>query len=175
MTILFAPTFRGDARLAWYDMARLDLAALHALAVEKDAVVIFKMHPFVCEPLTIPEALSDRLIDGSRVDLDVNDLLFIVDLLITDYSSLVFEYSTLGRPMLFFAYDLDEYTAERDFYVPFESFVPGRIVRTSAELIDAVRRDDYDVDKVAAFAAAHFAHLDWSATDRVIEDLVLAR
>ena len=175
MTILFAPTFRGDARLARYDMDRLDLDAMHALAVEKDAVVIFKMHPFLRESLTIPEALADRLIDGSRVDIDVNDLLFIVDLLVTDYSSLVFEYATLGRPMLFFAYDLDEYIAERDFYEPFESFVPGRIVRTFPDLLDAVRRDDYDVDKVAAFAAAHFAHLDGSATDRVIEDLVLAR
>jgi CDP-ribitol ribitolphosphotransferase len=173
-TILFAPTFRGDARTAWYDVARLDLQGLHAVAVEKDAVVIFKMHPFLREPFEIPEALSDRLIDGSRADLDINDLLFIVDLLITDYSSLVFEYATLGRPMLFFAYDLEEYVAHRDFYLPYTDFVPGRIVRTSAQLIDAIRREDYGVDKVASFATRHFAHLDDGSTDRVI-DLVLGR
>ena len=51
--------------------------------------------------------------------------------------------------MLFFAYDLDEYVDARDFYVPFETFVPGRIVRTFAELLDAIRRDDYEADKVA--------------------------
>ena len=95
------------------------------------------MHPFVSDPLDVPEAYRDRLHRRRPTSpIDVNDLLFAVDLLITDYSSIVFEYSTLGRPMLFFAYDLDEYVAERDFYVPFEAFVPGRIVRTFPELLD---------------------------------------
>jgi CDP-ribitol ribitolphosphotransferase len=141
--------------------------------VERDAVVIIKMHPFVLEPLRIPEQFRDRLLDGSAEDVDVNDLLFAVDLLVTDYSSIVFEYSTLRRPMLFFAYDLDEYVATRDFYVPFESFVPGRIVRTFPELLDAIRRDDYQAAKVADFAARHFAHLDAGSTDRVIDQLIL--
>ena len=174
-TILFAPTFRGETRSASYDMRRVDLAALHALAAEKDAVVIFKLHPFVREPLDIPERFRDRLLDRAATTVDVNDLLFIVDLLVTDYSSIVFEFSTLGRPMLFFAYDLDEYIAERDFYVPFEAFVPGRIVRTFDELLDAIRHDAYAAEKVPAFAARHFAHLDGSSTDRVIDQLVLPR
>jgi CDP-ribitol ribitolphosphotransferase len=174
-TILFAPTFRGEtARNATYDLGRLDWAALHALCVEKDAVMIVRMHPFVTAPLGIPAELTDRLIDGSTTSIDVNDLLFAVDLLITDYSSIVFEFSTLHRPMLFFAYDLDEYVAERDFYVPFEEFVPGRIVRTFAEMVDAIRRDDYEAGKIAEFAARHFAHLDGGSTDRVIDELILA-
>jgi CDP-ribitol ribitolphosphotransferase / teichoic acid ribitol-phosphate polymerase len=174
-TILFAPTFRGGTRTASYDTSLLDYAALHALAVDKDAVVIFKMHPFVREPLRIPTAFADRLIDGTRTPIDVNDLMFLVDLLITDYSSIVFEYSTLGGPMLFFAYDLDAYIAERDFYVPFEQFVPGRIVRTFDELLDAIRHEDFDQDKVAEFASRHFDHLDGTSTDRVIDELVIAR
>ena len=173
-TILFAPTFRGEsARNASYDLDRLDWAALNALCVEKDAVLIVRMHPFVTGPLGIPAELTDRLIDGSATTVDVNDILFAVDLLITDYSSIVFEFSTLHRPMLFFAYDLDEYVADRDFYVPFESFVPGRIVRTFAEMVDAIRRDDYEADKVAEFAARHFAHLEGGSTDRVIDLLIL--
>ena len=173
-TILFAPTFRGDSqRTATFDFDRLDYAALHAVCVEKDAVVIIRMHPFVTDPLGIPEPFRDRLLDGSTTVLDVNDLLFAVDLLITDYSSIVFEYSTLGRPMLFYAYDLDEYVDSRDFYVPFETFVPGRIVRTFAELVDAIRRDEYDAARVPAFAARHFVHLDGGSTDRVIDQLIL--
>ncbi|MFL5687986.1 MAG: CDP-glycerol glycerophosphotransferase family protein, partial [Chloroflexota bacterium] len=54
-----------------------------------------------------------------------------------------------------------------------ESFVPGRIVRTFAELLDAIRRDDYQVEKVADFAARHFAYLDSGSTDRVIDQLIL--
>jgi CDP-ribitol ribitolphosphotransferase len=176
MTILFAPTFRGEGpKTATYDLAGLDYAALHALCVEKDAVVIIRMHPFVTEPLAIPEAFRDRLLDGSASPVDVNDLLFAVDLLITDYSSIVFEYSTLGRPMLFYAYDLEDYVASRDFYVPFESFVPGRIVRTFAAMLEAIRGDDFELEKVAAFATRHFAHLDGGSTDRVIDELILPR
>jgi CDP-ribitol ribitolphosphotransferase len=77
--------------------------------------------------------------------------------------------------MLFFAYDLDAYVAERDFYVPFEEFVPGRIVRTFDALLDAIRREDYDVEKVPEFARRHFDHLDGTSTDRVIDELVIAR
>jgi len=174
MTILFAPTYRGETiRDASYALELLDYPALHALAVERDAVVIIKMHPFVTAPLGIPPEFADRLLDGSRSSIDVNDLLFAVDLLITDYSSIVFEYSTQGRPMLFFAYDLDEYVATRDFYVPFETFVPGRIVRTFADMLDAIRHDDYEADKVAAFAARHFDHHDSGSADRVIDQLIV--
>ena len=131
------------------------------------------MHPFARQDLRIPEAFRDRLLDGNRARIDVNDLLFAVDLLITDYSSIVFEYSTLLRPMLFFAYDLDDYVATRDVYIPFETFVPGRIVRTFTELIAAIRADDYESDKVAAFAESHFAYHDGGSTDRVIDQVVL--
>jgi len=65
--------------------------------------MIVRMHPFVTAPLGIPAALTDRLLDGSTTTIDVNDLLFAVDLLITDYSSIVFEFSTLHRPMLIIA------------------------------------------------------------------------
>ena len=175
-TILYAPTFRGDGpKSSHFDLGVLDYAALHAVAVEKDAVVIIKLHPFVVQPLGIPAAFRDRLLDGARAAIDVNDLLFAVDVLITDYSSIVFEFSTLGRPMLFYAYDLDHYAGSRDFYVPFETFVPGRIVRTFPEVVDAIRRDDYEADKVSQFAARHFAHLDAGSADRVIDQLVLAR
>ena len=182
MVILFAPTFRGHgARTATYDNSRIDVEALHTLCEEIDAVCLVRMHPFVREPLPIPGALRDRIVDASATSttgapspVETNDLLFAVDLLITDYSSIVYEYSTLGRPMLFYAYDLDEYVASRDFYEPFESFVPGRIVRTFDELLDAIRRRDYEQEKVMPFARRHFDHLDGGSTDRVI-DLITKR
>ena len=173
MAILFAPTFRGNgAKSATYPMELLDYEALHEVCVAKDAVCIVRMHPFVRESLEIPEALRDRIIDGSSASIDVNDLLFAVDLLVTDYSSIVFEFSTQDRPMLFFAFDLEEYVASRDFYVDYRDFVPGRIVRTFDEMLDAIRRDDYEPEKLAAFRASHLDHFDGNATDRVI-DLIL--
>jgi len=174
--ILFAPTFRGSGpRHATYAFELLDLVALHETAVARDAVVLIKMHPFIRERVSIPDALRDRIIDATDVPMDVNDLLFDVDLLVTDYSSIVFEFATQLRPMLFFAYDLDEYIATRDFYVPFEAFVPGRIVRTFSELVAAIRDEDYEAHKVEPFARRHFDHLDGGATDRVIDQLILNR
>ena len=172
--ILFAPTFRGDtARWATYPTEILDLASLHATASELDAVVILKMHPFVEDELDIPPAMTDRLLDASHGTGEVNDLLLVADVLVTDYSSLVFEYAALGRPMLFFAFDLEEYIASRDFYEPFTSFAPGKIVRTFPELLDALRRGDFEHEKVAPFAAAHLPSESGSATDRIIDQLIL--
>ncbi len=171
--ILFAPTFRGDsAKRADYPIEMLDLEALHAVAVERDAIVILKLHPFVQRTLEIRPALADRLVDASAAPLDVNDLLLISDLLVTDYSSLVFESAALGLPMLFFAFDLDEYVATRDFYEPFTSFAPGRIVRTFAEMLDAIRAQDFEAHKVAPFAAAHLPPRGGSAADRIIDQLI---
>jgi CDP-ribitol ribitolphosphotransferase / teichoic acid ribitol-phosphate polymerase len=175
--ILFAPTFRGHrASTARYDMELVDLEALHRLCVETNSVCIVKHHPYVQlrMPLEIPAHLRDRILDGSRAAIDINDLLFIVDLLITDYSSVVFEYSTLGRPALFFAYDLEEYVADRDFYEPYDTFVPGRIVRTWDGVLDAIRREDFAFERMTAFAERHFDHMDAGSTDRVV-DLIVGR
>jgi CDP-ribitol ribitolphosphotransferase / teichoic acid ribitol-phosphate polymerase len=173
--ILFAPTYRGrGASDGSYRVEQVDLRALHALCEELDSVAIVKMHPFVRAPVAIPAELADRIVDATRTSLDVNDLLFGVDVLVTDYSSIMFEFAALGRPMVFYAPDLEEYVAGRDFYVPFEQFVPGPIVRTFADLLDAVRRAETPSPATTAFAKRHFAHLDAGSTDRVIDELVLA-
>ena len=173
-TILFAPTFRGSGRKnITYDFSQIDYAALHALCVEQDAVVIVRPHPSLNGRFMIPAPYRDRILDQAVFTTDAPDVLFAADLLVTDYSSIVFEYSTLDRPMLFFAYDLEEYIATRDFYVPYEEFVPGKIVRTFDALLDAIRREDYEAEKVRPFVDRHFGHRDSGSTDRVIDRLIL--
>ena len=172
--ILFAPTYRGaNAKTARYPTDAVDADALHALCVERDAVVIVKMHPFVRSSLVIRPEHADRLLDASDSPIHVNDLLLIADLLITDYSSLIFEYAALGRPMLFYAFDLEEYVATRDFYEPFEGFAPGRIVRTFPKLLAAIRDGDFEQHKVEPFARQHLPAAPGSATDRIIDQLIL--
>lgn len=172
-TILLAPTYRGSVREAHYDTGRLDWQAIHRLCLEQDAIFIVRPHPFVRGPLDIPASLRDRIVDGRSLDVDTNDLLLVVDLLITDYSSVIYEFSTLNRPMLFFAYDLEAYETERGFYEPYEGFVPGRIVRTCEELIDAIRRNDCQAEKVQPFALRHVGGTDGHSTDRVVDLITL--
>ncbi len=147
------------------------MRALHQLCEERDAVVLIKMHPFVIEPPQIPEAYTDRLICATD-RREINELLLVSDVVVTDYSSLVFEYSTLGRPMVFFAYDLEEYISTRDFYEPFESSYPAASCAPSTSCSDALRNEEYEIEKVAPFAERHVSHLDASSTDRVIDLLI---
>lgn len=171
--MVFAPTFRGSGRAKSYDLDVLDYASLHALCVEQEAVFVIRLHPRMRRDLEIPSPFRDRLIDGSDVATDAPDLLFATDLLITDYSSIIFEFAVLERPMLFFAPDLDAYRESVDFYEPYESLVPGKIVRTMPELVDAIRNEDFEQERLVAFRRRHIAHLDGRATDRVIDQLIV--
>ena len=77
---------------------------------------------------------------------DITSLLLITDILITDYSSVMFDFATTGRPMLFFTYDLERYRDQlRGFYFDFETQAPGPLLATNAELIAAMR----DIGQVA--------------------------
>lgn len=168
--VLVAPTFRGESVGA----ARADsLPDWHALraALGDDHVLLVRLHPFVREALVI-----DRELDGFLTDVsdhpDINELLHVADVLVTDYSSVIFEYALLGRPMVFYAPDLDAYERERGFYFEYRSGVPGPVVATSAALAAAIRAPDPDLAAVRDFAARSFDVADGEATTRVIRELV---
>jgi CDP-glycerol glycerophosphotransferase len=92
------------------------------------------------------------------------DLLLIADVLITDYSSAMFDFAVTGRPMLFFTYDLERYRDRlRGFYFDFEAEAPGPLLRTSDDVIDALRSlEDVNRGYRAAYDAfaARFCGLD---------------
>ena len=104
--------------------------------------------------------------------LIINDLLFVTDILITDYSSVCFEASLLNKPMIFFAYDLEEYIASRDFYYPYESFVPGPIARSTGEILEIIQNDNFDIEKLQEFKNTFFDHFDGKSTERVVDQLM---
>lgn len=170
--ILFAPTFRGRGiRDGYYDFDRIDLDALHQYCGE-DTVVLFRMHHFVGEPVPIPEEYRDTLRDFSHFP-DGNDLLHVVDLLITDYSSIIYEYSLLERPMLFFAYDKDVYSTTRGFHRDYIETAPGKVVETFDELMTALETGDHEEWRREKFVRENFDHVDTHSADRVIDWLIL--
>lgn len=166
--ILFAPTFRGNGRLTGnYPMERFDLKKLYDETNGEYAILV-KMHPFVANPVKIPEGYEDFIIDFSE-DSELNDLLFVTDILVTDYSSVVFEASLLDIPMLFYAYDLSEYIATRDFYYEYESFLPGKLTPTFQSLITAINEQDFETGKIDAFKRKFFDDLDGKSAERVAD------
>ncbi len=170
---LYAPTFRGtNANDAYFPFGEIDLDRWGRHLVEEDAILIVKMHPFVHQHIDIPRAYQDRIFDASSYR-EVCDILFIADVLITDYSSVIYEMSLLRRPMIFYAFDQKSYEYERDFYEPYEETVPGKIVHDFDDLLECLRNQNYDFDKMDAFIAKNFAHLDGKSTDRVIDQIFL--
>ena len=172
--IMFAPTFRGNGQQsAHYPMEVLDLKKLYE-ELSDEYVFLFKIHPFVKNDITIPYQYSDFYYDFSAYR-EINDLLFITDILITDYSSVCFEFALLNKPMLFFAYDVEEYVRTRDFYYEFHSFIPGPLVRTAEEIVDTIEKGNYKMEKIPPFVNYFFGELDGKSSARVVDQLILGQ
>lgn len=169
--ILFAPTFRGNGKKSgFYPENRFDFVKLYE-HFKGEYVIIIKHHPFVNNRCPIPPEYRGMIIDMSEEE-ELNELLFVTDLLITDYSSVVFEASLLNIPMLLYSFDLQNYIASRGFYYEYDSFVPGKIVYNMDSLIESIEKKDFEAEKIDAFKHKFFDELDGRAGQRVA-DLIL--
>lgn len=168
--VLYAPTFRGRVAKA-EGPDKLNICALKD-AIGDDAVLLIKHHPFVKQLPPIPAECADFAFDVTR-DLPIDQLLCVSDVCISDYSSLVFEYSLFGRPMAFFAYDLDDYCDWRGFYYPYDELTPGPVFRDNESLIDWVKHVDerFDAQQVAAFRKKFMSACDGQATVRIYNEV----
>ncbi len=166
--MLFAPTYRGTNRVnGHYPLDAFDPVEVYKQLGEEYAIII-KHHFFVTEHSEIPEEYRENIID-MPITADINDMLFVADLMVTDYSSVVFEASLLDIPMLLYAFDLDQYISDRSFYYEFKDFVPGKIVYTQEELIQSILAKDFDEEKLENFKKKFFDYTDGKSTERVIE------
>ena len=169
--ILFAPTFRGKGQMSAYYPTEAFHPEKLLDKIGNDYAILIKLHPYCKERFEIAEEYRDRIIDFSDA-VELNDLLFVTDLLITDYSSVIFEASLLDIPMLFYTYDLYLYIKERDFYYDFENFVPGKILYSENEIAESIESNSFEQDKVSSFKYKFFDNLDGNSSKRVA-DLVI--
>ncbi|MCD7824947.1 MAG: CDP-glycerol glycerophosphotransferase family protein [Clostridiaceae bacterium] len=172
--ILFAPTYRGRGRAkAYYPYEMIDFNRLYEFCGE-EYVVLFKMHPWVAQPVPIDPDKTDRFIDVNTFP-NINDLFYITDLLITDYSSNIFEFSLMRKPMLFFAFDKLQYAYSRGFHRDYEEAAPGKVCYDFNQLMTALEQKDYEYEKVEDYVEKHFDYIDSNASDRVIDWIVLEK
>lgn len=171
--VLFAPTFRGSGnKTAYYPLERFVVGSFLD-AMPEDTVLIIKNHPFVKAHFSYDEKkYGDRVIDLTGKE-NINDILFVTSLLITDYSSCIFEASLLRIPMLFYVFDLEEYVQERDFYFDFSTFAPGEKVRTFEDVKKEAVRMLFQKQGEEKEAEIHFREyfldsLDGRSTERVL-------
>lgn len=168
--ILYAPTFRGRVASA-QGPDQLDIERFKE-AFGEDSVLLIKHHPFVKKPHSIPDGCEDFAYDVSG-DLSIDELLCVADVCISDYSSLVFEYSLFEKPMVFFAYDIEDYGDWRGFYYDYDELTPGPVFSDNDFMIDYLQHLDerFDVERVRAFREKFMSACDGYATERICEEV----
>ncbi|MFB4475919.1 CDP-glycerol glycerophosphotransferase family protein, partial [Oceanobacillus caeni] len=104
---------------------------------------------------------------------EVNDLLLITDLLITDYSSVCFEFALLDKPMLFFAFDVEQYIEDRDFYYNYFDFIPGPLVKSTDGITEAIKNGNFQQEKIKPFVKYFFDDTLGRASKNVVDQLII--
>lgn len=164
--LLYAPTWRDDRTEI------VDFIDPAALAVATDAVVLVRGHSRTLQPGR--DAAGPRVIDVTGYP-DTSQLLLTADALITDYSSVMFDYSVTGKPMYFLVPDIEHYRGElRGFYFDLMAHAPGPVVRSQDELASAIREADPSMyaAKYAQWRAKFNARDDGHAAERVVSRIL---
>ncbi|MBD9373200.1 CDP-glycerol glycerophosphotransferase family protein [Rhizobium sp. ARZ01] len=158
-TVLYAPTWRGTLGNKQLDTDRLvqDLQQLGKL----DFNVLFRGHSMI-EGLL---GTMDLAIKPVPPEIDTNDLLAVVDHLVTDYSSIAFDFMPKNQSITYYCYDLDEYASERGFSLDV-TILPGVIIRSMDEVIRSIEHPQRHSDEAAHL---YYPHEDGKATRRTID------
>lgn len=172
--LLYAPTWRdnqffGKGRYSFKINMDLDLLQKE---LDDDYIVIIRMHYLIAEQLNL-EKYEEFIYDFSSHE-DIRELYLISDVLITDYSSVFFDYANLKRPMIFYVYDIDNYRDQlRGFYFDLEKKAPGPLVKTTDKLIDKIKvltTEEFNYDET--FYQEFCALEDGKATERILANLL---
>ena len=163
--MLFAPTFRGNnVNDGYYPNDFIDLEKLKN-ELGQDWAIIVKLHPFVKNDFKIPEVSGVYDMSGER---EINDILFVTDVLVTDYSSVIFENAVIGNAAVMFAPDLEDYTKSRGFYFDYEDYCSGEIVKDKNALAAAVKAATGECEKMIDFKKRFVSLCDGNSSERFV-------
>ena len=170
--VLYAPTYRGADKNSAYALRTLDLLLLKRYLGD-EYVFLIKMHPFLKKESYCTDEEKDLISDFAfdvPNTVKAETALCGADVLVTDYSTLIFDYSLLNRPMIFYAFDFKRYTRHKPLFYDYEKFVPGPIVYDSGELAEAIlsQAEGFNEEKVKHFREKFMGGCDGRSTDRII-------
>jgi CDP-glycerol glycerophosphotransferase (TagB/SpsB family) len=169
--VLYAPTFRGDRTYQARDPGNLDLGVMHA-ALGAEHVLLVRLHPFVRAAFRAPAGLEAFAVNASDYP-DVNELMIASDALVTDYSSVIFEFALLDRPIVLFAPDHEAYERERGFYFDYRADGPGPVFDTSEQVAAYLAAAEFDHQRLVRFRERWFSVADGHASERFVDRFVL--
>lgn len=167
--VLIAPTYRGDkVEEANYGFEELGLSKLQESLGDEYKIMV-RWHPALSTNINsgrVDFTLPDGVLDGCSYK-DVNELLAATDILVTDYSSIIFEYLLVNKPIVFFAYDLDDYINNRGLYFDFDQYVYGKVAKNKEELARFIKEEDMVEDKREAFREKFMSGCNGHSTEEI--------
>ena len=170
--ILYAPTFRDDEHtsgVGYTYKLNIDFDLLQKEL--KDYIILFRAHYFIANSFEF-DKYKDFIYNVSKYD-DINDLYIISDLLITDYSSVFFDYAILERPIIFYMYDYDNYKNNlRDFYIDLKE-LPGPIVKDEKNLVTSIKEKNNKYKNMySSFNKKFNPYEDGKSAERVVKEIL---
>ena len=174
--ILYAPTWRDNSYVASGYTFKLQ-ADFHVWKekLPEDTIVLFKPHYLIINTYENDESLAGFLY-SIPAEAEINELYIISDVLITDYSSVFFDYAILNRPIYFYMYDLEEYASDlRGFYLDIHKDLPGKIYREEVELLENVAQETFDYSHLSEFNQTFNNCEDGNASKRIVDLLAKDR
>lgn len=174
--VLFAPTYRGsNQNKAYYDYNRIDQKRLYEYCKANNAIILFKFHHFIQDTIIINKEYKKYLYDFTNHE--IHSLLYVSDVLITDYSSCFYDYLLLEKPIIFYIYDEAIFTATRGVHRPVGKTAPGTICRSMDELINTLNTEDYktNIKIPECMIDAAKANYGRSASDKVLDYILLGK
>ena len=166
--VLYAPTFRGTADEAGEDETER-IAGMLRSELSDEWYLISSAHPHARGK---GAAVGSGDTSDHRSAFCSEELMLIADVLITDYSSIIFDYLFLKRPVILYAPDYEEFGRLRGFYTPYEE-LPGRIVTDPKRLSEAIESEcrDFDETRITDYLSRYLECCDGRATERIVEYL----
>ena len=161
--VLYAPTFRGHGTEK-APGEQLDARTLRA-RLPADWALVHKTHP-VFAASDVDNVGYDAVIGD---EVEINDLFTVADVFVTDYSSSVFEWVLLRKPLILLVSDLEEYERDPGLYVDLRTQMVGELAWSTDDVARVLQRADYDLPAYDAFIAKHSASDDGHAAERFVE------
>lgn len=158
--VLYAPTFRGDAIYEKKSLS-IDLKRVTE-SLGKDYAVLYKMHPILSV-----ESMGENPNLYNMSNENIYELFSITDILVSDFSSIIMDFTILEKPILLYTPDLEVYEKERGLYVDYKTFAPGKILYNEDELIDEIKSDNYDLEKVKKIKEEFYDYKDDKSSKRI--------
>jgi teichoic acid glycerol-phosphate primase len=161
--ILYAPTFRDGLMNA--DQMPLDVEKMY-MEFKDEYLLLIKTHPSVNNSNRYEEQYPEFAYNLSSYRR-VNDLLVVADYLITDYSSIPFEYAILQKPMIFFDYDYEQYKIERGLIPDYKKIVPGPIAYNTEQIAKIIQENNFNMDQIREFSKDWNTYSDGHSSKRL--------